>query len=73
MGIVSRIDVMRRLNPEIESEEEALERLLRIRTMQRDLDRLAADEGLKEKEEPEEEPEEEIVPEEPDEKEDENE
>lgn len=70
MGIVSRIDVMRRLNPEIESEEEALERLLRIRTMQRDLDRLASEEGVAPiRENPIEEP----PPEEPeDKKEDEN-
>jgi len=48
MGIVSRIDVLRKLNPEIENEEQALERLLRIRTMERDLQRLAADEGMAE-------------------------
>ena len=46
MGIASRIDVLRKLNPEIENEEQALERLLRIRTMERDLQRLAAEEGM---------------------------
>ena len=37
MGIASQIDVIRGLHPEIESDEEALERLLRVKEIQKDL------------------------------------
>ena len=38
LGIISKIDVLRGLHPEIESDEEALERLLRVRQIQIDLE-----------------------------------
>ena len=37
MGIASQIDVMRGLHPEIESDEQALERLLRVKQIEKDL------------------------------------
>ncbi len=37
LGIISKIDVLRGLHPEIESDEEALERLLRVQQIQQDL------------------------------------
>lgn len=37
LGIASQIDIIRGLHPEIESDEEALERLLRVKEIQRDL------------------------------------
>ena len=40
LGIASRIDVLRKLHPEIASEEEALERLLRVREIERELSNL---------------------------------
>ena len=37
IGIISKIDVLRGLHPEIESDEEALERLLRVQQIEQDL------------------------------------
>jgi hypothetical protein len=37
MGIASQIDVIRGLHPEIENDEEALERLLRVKQIEKDL------------------------------------
>ena len=54
MGVASQIDVMRGLHPEIESDEEALERLLRVKQIERDL---AAFDAIPELTEPEPEPE----------------
>ena len=34
MGLISRVDALRELNPEIESDEDAIERLLRIERLQ---------------------------------------
>jgi hypothetical protein len=42
LGIASRIDVLRKLHPEIASEEEALERLLRVREIEKELSALEA-------------------------------
>ena len=43
LGTVSQIDVIRGLHPEIESEAEALERLLHVRRIERDLTNLPLD------------------------------
>jgi hypothetical protein len=37
LGLISSLDALRRLHPEIESDEEALERLLRVREIERTL------------------------------------
>jgi hypothetical protein len=37
LGVISRLDALRRLNPEIEDDEEALERLLRVAQIEYDL------------------------------------
>jgi hypothetical protein len=45
LGIVSQIDVVRGLHPEIESEAEALEKLLHVRRVERDLANLPLDDS----------------------------
>ena len=44
MGLISKVDALRALHPEIESDEEAIERLLRVERLQQILTTSPADE-----------------------------
>jgi hypothetical protein len=39
LGVMSKLDALRKLHPEIESDEDALERLLRVRQVEAELAR----------------------------------
>ena len=44
MGLISKVDALRALHPEIDSDEEAIERLIRVERLQQILTTSTADE-----------------------------
>ena len=40
LGLISKVEALRRLHPEIETEEEAMARLLKLRSIERELEEL---------------------------------